>query len=187
LNQAVVPEAHENVSGVTAHFSLICEAGVFTMQATRALHSRANHRAILFVVLATIPLISVAAAQEKVANVKKVPMTYTNRASGSEMYTVYCAVCPRRKRQRERSCRFRIHESTYQPDDAGKKNNNEKYPAEHVYTVLRFGTPVPAHGNIQMPVWNTLFRSLNSAEDPDSVTKLRLHNLVDHIQSIQAK
>ena len=67
------------------------------------------------------------------------------------------------------------------------KNNNGKYPAERVYAVLEFGTSVTAHGNIQMPVWNTLFRSLNSAEDPDSVTKLRLHNLVDHIQSIQAK
>jgi len=58
------------------------------MQAKRALHSRANHSTVLFAVLATIALVFIAAAQEKVANVKTVPITYTSPASGSEMYTV---------------------------------------------------------------------------------------------------
>jgi hypothetical protein len=65
------------------------------------------------------------------------------------------------------------------------RNNNGKYPAQQVHAVLKSGTPVPAHGNTKMPVWNTLFRSLNSAHDPDSVTELRIHNLVEYIQSIQ--
>jgi mono/diheme cytochrome c family protein len=156
------------------------------MQAKRALYSRANHRAILFAVLATITLIFIAAAQEKVTNVKTVPITYTNPASGSEMYTVYCAVCHGEKGNGNGPAASVF---TKPPTNLTMlaKNNNGKYPTEHVYAVLRFGTPVPAHGNIQMPVWNTLFRSLTSAEDPDSVTKLRIHNLVDYIQSIQAK
>ena len=119
-------------------------------------------------------------------NVKTVPIAYTNPGSGGEMFTVYCAVC---------------HGATGQGDGPAAsafakpptnlamlaKNNKGKYPTEHVYAVLKFGTSVPAHGNIQMPVWNTLFRSLNSGEDADYVTKLRIHNLVEYIQSIQAK
>jgi len=157
------------------------------MQAKRALHSRANHSTVLFAVLATIALVFIAAAQEKVANVKTVPITYTNPASGSEMYTVYCAVCHGATGNGNGPAASVF---TKPPTNLTKlaKNNNGKYPAEYVYTVLKLGTPVPAHGSIQMPVWNTLFRSMNSTEEPaDSVTKLRIHNLVEYIQSIQAK
>jgi len=157
------------------------------MQAKRALHSRANHSTVLFAVLATIALVFIAAAQEKVANVKTVPITYTNPASGSEMYTVYCAVCHGATGNGNGPAASVF---TKPPTNLTMlaKNNNGKYPAEHVYTVLKLGTPVPAHGSIQMPVWNTLFRSMNSTEEPaDSVTKLRIHNLVEYIQSIQAK
>ena len=73
------------------------------------------------------------------------------------------------------------------PDVDAQRFANGKYPAQHVYAVLEFGTPVPAHGNIQMPVWNTLFRSLNFSEEPEGATKLRIKNLVDYIQSIWAK
>jgi len=157
------------------------------MQAKRALHSRANHSTVLFAVLATIALVFIAAAQEKVANVKTVPITYTNPASGSEMYTVYCAVCHGATGNGNGPAASVF---TKPPTNLTMlaKNNNGKYPAEHVSTVLKFGTPVPAHGNIQMPVWNTLFRSMNSTEEPaDSVTKLRIRNLVEYIQSIQVR
>ena len=102
------------------------------------------------------------------------------------MYTVYCAVCHGATGNGNGPAASVF---TKPPTNLTMlaKNNNGKYPAEHVYTVLKFGTPVPAHGSIQMPVWNTLFRSLNSAEDPDPAAKLRIHNLVEYIQSIQAK
>ena len=156
------------------------------MQAKRALHSRVNHSTVLFAVLATIALVFIAAAQEKVANVKTVPITYTNSVSGSEMYTVYCAVCHGATGNGNGPAASVF---TKPPTDLTMlaRNNNGKYPAARVYTVLKFGTPVPAHGNIQMPVWNTLFRSLQFPDDPGAVTQLRIHNLVEYIQSIQAK
>ena len=155
------------------------------MQAKRALHSRVNHSTVLFAVLATIALVFIAAAQEKVANVKTVPIAYTN-ASGSEMYTAYCAVCHGATGNGNGPAASVF---TKPPTNLTMlaKNNNGKYPAEHVRAVLKFGTSVPAHGNIQMPVWNTLFRSLNPTDDSGAVTQLRIHNLVEYIQSIQAK
>jgi mono/diheme cytochrome c family protein len=149
------------------------------MQAKRALHSRANHSTVLFAVLATIALVFIAAAQEKVANVKTVPITYTNPASGSEMYSVYCAVCHGATGNGNGPAASVF---TKPPTNLTMlaRNNNGKYPAELVKTVLKFGTPVRAHGNIQMPVWNTLFRSLNPTDDSGALTQLRIHNLVEY-------
>ena len=156
------------------------------MKERRALHSRASSFTLLFAVLAVIALVFIAAAQEKAVNVKTVPVTYTNPASGSEMYSVYCAACHGATGQGNGPAASVF---TKPPTNLTTlaKNNNGKYPAQHVYAVLEFGTPVPAHGNIQMPVWNTLFRSLNFSEEPEGATKLRIKNLVDYIQSIQAK
>jgi hypothetical protein len=102
------------------------------------------------------------------------------------MYTAYCAVCHGATGNGNGPAASVF---TKAPTNLTMlaKNNNGKYPAERVYTVLKFGTSVPAHGNIQMPVWNTLFRSLNPMDDPGAVTQLRIHNLVEYIQSIQAK
>ena len=142
------------------------------MKDIRVLYSRANLSIFFFAVLAAIALVFIAEAQEKGANI-----TYTNPASGSEMYSAYCAVCHGATGNGNGPAASVF---TKPPTNLTMlaKNNNGKYPTEHVYAVLRFGTHVPAHGNIQMPVWNTLFRSLTSAEDPDSVTKLRIRNLV---------
>ena len=155
------------------------------MKDQRAL--RANLSAFLFAVLAAIVLVLAAAAQEKVVNVKTVPVTYTNPASASEMYSVYCAVCHGATGQGNGPA---ASASAKPPTNLTilAKSNNGKYPSERVYAVLQFGSTVPAHGNIQMPVWNTLFRSMNSTEEPaDSVTKLRIRNLVEYIRSNQAK
>ena len=157
------------------------------MQAKQDLDAKVKHSTVLFAVLATVALVFVAAAQEKVANVKTVPITYTNPASGSEMYTVYCAACHGATGNGNGPAASVF---TKPPTNLTMlaKNNNGKYPAEHVRAVLKFGTSVPAHGNIQMPVWNTLFRSLNTTEElGDSVTRMRISNLVEYIQSIQAK
>jgi len=154
------------------------------MKNIRPLYLRANLSTFLFAVLTAIALVFIAAAQEKVVTVKNVPIAYTNPASGSEMYSVYCAVC---------------HGATGTGNGPAAsafakpptnltmlaKNNNGNYPDRHVDAVLRFGTSVPAHGNIQMPVWSTLFRSLNSGDS--DVRIQRVHNLVEYIRSIQAK
>ena len=54
-----------------------------------------------------------------------------------------------------------------------------------VYATLKFGTNAPAHGNLQMPIWVDLFRSVDMQSD--SITQLRMHNLVEYIRDFQAK
>jgi mono/diheme cytochrome c family protein len=132
-------------------------------------------------------VVFIAAAQEKVINVKTGPVTYTNPASGSEMYSAYCAVCHGATGTGNGPAASAFAKPPINLTMLAK-NNNGNYPDGRVDLVLRFGTSVPAHGNIQMPVWSTLFHSLKSGDPPDSgVQTMRIHNLVEYLRSIQAK
>ena len=116
-----------------------------------------------------------------------VPADETNYLAAAEVYKENCAVChgATGKGNGPAASAF-----TKPPSDLTMlaRKNNGKCPAQHVYTVLKFGTSVPAHGNLEMPVWNTVFRALNATHEPnDAVTRLRLNNLVEYIQGLQAK
>jgi hypothetical protein len=36
-----------------------------------------------------------------------------------------------------------------------------EFPSSHLWAILQFGAPAPAHGSSDMPVWGKLFRSLD--------------------------
>jgi mono/diheme cytochrome c family protein len=144
---------------------------------------------VLWAVLAAIALVlpmSLVVAQEKTVQVKTVTMTNTNPASGSEMYAEYCAVCHGTdgKGNGPAASAFKKAPTNL---TVLAKNNNGKYPSEHVYYVLKFGTPVAAHGDVQMPVWNKAFQSLNQLDSDENMVTLRINNLVAYIKGIQAK
>jgi len=65
------------------------------------------------------------------------------------------------------------------------QRNGGKFPADHVASVLRLGTPVPAHGTSDMPIWGPLFGSLNKA--PGAEVQGRIANLTQYLKSLQAK
>jgi hypothetical protein len=67
------------------------------------------------------------------------------------------------------------------------KTHGGKYPQDAVTTTLTFGTNVPAHGDVKMPVWGDLFRSLDSGSGASSVPKLRIKNLTEYLKTLQAK
>jgi len=65
------------------------------------------------------------------------------------------------------------------------KTHGGKYPSVVVQNTLTFGTNVPAHGDVKMPVWSDLFRGLDSHES--TVSPLRIKNLTDYVKTLQAK
>jgi hypothetical protein len=67
------------------------------------------------------------------------------------------------------------------------KTHGGKYPWDVVKTTLIFRTNVPAHGDVKMPVWGDLFHSLDSASGEPSVSTLRVKNLTNYINTLQAK
>jgi mono/diheme cytochrome c family protein len=132
--------------------------------------------------LLTFVTANVAMAQEKV--IKKAPVEQSDPSSGKAMYASYCAACHGAggKGDGPAASAFKVP-----PADLTQltKNNHGEFPSNHLWAILQFGSPVPAHGSSDMPVWGRLFRSLDP-NDPVKVNQ-RIQNLIEYLKTLQAK
>lgn len=124
-----------------------------------------------------------AIAQEKV-KVKTVPMKSTDRTSGVEMYRNYCASCHGLSGKGDGPAAPAMKTG---PTDltALAKNNGGKFPTLKVNYVLSMDTSVPAHGAKDMPVWGVLLRDMEGGSP--GYTRMRVHNLLTYVESLQQK
>jgi mono/diheme cytochrome c family protein len=123
------------------------------------------------------------APQKKV--IKKVSMKSTGY-SGAEMYREYCAVCHGKEGKGDGPAASEL--KTAPPDlTVLTARNSGKYPATHVYSVLRFGTPEPAHGTREMPIWGPLFGATDIPQNDTPAIRRRLDNLTKYIETLQSK
>jgi mono/diheme cytochrome c family protein len=127
------------------------------------------------------------AATPQKKTIKKVPIKHTAAGSGEEMYREYCAVCHGKGGKGDGPAASEFKVPT--PDlTTLARNNDGKFPAEHVASVLQFGVEAPAHGTSDMPIWGPLFRRLHgSTTAGDPLIQLRIANLTDYIKSLQSK
>lgn len=118
--------------------------------------------------------------------IKKVPVKPTSASSGEEMYKEYCAVCHGLDGKGGGPAASALKAP---PPDLSllAKNNGGKYPAGHVVAVLQFGASAPAHGTADMPIWGRLLTSLQTHRSDPAIVQLRIKNLTDYIESLQAK
>ena len=127
-----------------------------------------------------------ATAQEKVVKTNAVAIAPAKATSGIAMYIAYCAACHGAdgKGTGPAASAFKTP-----PTDLTvlAKKNNGKFPSEHFNSILKFGTSVQAHGSAQMPVWYSLFRSLDSSATDDGITMMRIKNLREYVETLQAK
>jgi mono/diheme cytochrome c family protein len=132
--------------------------------------------------LLVIGISNVTTAQEKA--IKKAPVQQSDPTSGKVMFTSYCAAChgPAGKGDGPAASELKAA-----PADLTQlaKNNNGKFPADHVRSILDFGAKAPAHGSNDMPVWGTLFRALD--QNDQVKVQLRIQNLIEYIKTLQAK
>lgn len=116
--------------------------------------------------------------------VKQTPIKQTSAASGKEMFTQYCAPChgADAKGKGPAASAMKVP-----PTDLTQlaKTNGGKFPADHVATVLKFGSGPGAHGSADMPVWGPLFQSLDKFHE--TVVQQRVSNVVSYIETLQAK
>jgi mono/diheme cytochrome c family protein len=124
------------------------------------------------------------ATQEK--TIKKVSIKRTSASSGEEMYVAYCAVCHGKAGQGDGPAASALKAPPADLSTLAKRNNGT-FPADHVTSILRFGTETPAHGTADMPIWSGLFRSLDNKAVTDAAVKLRIFNLTKYIESLQTK
>lgn len=132
--------------------------------------------------------VSVATAQQgpvQVIKVKPVAGDYVNASDGREMYAKYCASCHgvMGKGNGPAAPAFK-HPPTNLTLLA--RNNGGKFPALLVLHTVKFGLNAPGHGNVQMPVWNNIFRQMDWHSD-DSIPQIRIRVLTEYLKTLQAK
>ncbi len=124
------------------------------------------------------------AAQD--TEIHQVPVKPTSWASGQQMYREYCAAC---HGENATGGGPAASACTVTPRDLTKlaAQNGGKFPYNHFYAVMQFGTQLtsPAHGSADMPIWLPLLSSLN--EDREGPALQRMHNLARYVASLQAK
>jgi len=125
--------------------------------------------------------VSIAKAQEKQPPPKKaanVPI----ELSGRQIFTSYCAPCHGKDAKGSGPIAPAL---TVPPPDLTtlSKRNNGKFPADYFTTVLKNGANAPAHGSVEMPIWGSTFADANTQR----IVTIRVNNLIQYVESLQAK
>lgn len=141
-------------------------------------------RIFLAISLCCLGLLLLSHAQEKKAEVKRVPAPMTSAASGKEMFKAYCASCHGEKGKGDGPAAGAL--KTAPPDlTVLAKNNGGKFPADRVSSILRGQASVTAHGNRDMPVWGPVFWQMSHGHETE--VQQRIVNLTHYLESLQEK
>jgi mono/diheme cytochrome c family protein len=102
---------------------------------------------------------------------------------GADLFRFYCASCHGATGQGVKAVSAR---GPAPPDlTTLARHNNGVFPRDRVRETITFGknaTAISAHGTAGMPVWGVIFRGL---EPSDTMTQIRIENLVRFIETLQ--
>lgn len=112
------------------------------------------------------------------------PPLVSGSLTGGDLFQFYCATCHGRdgKGSGPVAAALKIP-----PPDLTllARRNGGTFPQPQVEAfVENDGRPIPSHGSTDMPVWGPVFRGLDPS---DTLAKIRITNLVEHLRSIQVK
>jgi Cytochrome C oxidase, cbb3-type, subunit III len=123
-----------------------------------------------------------AVAQEK-PRIERGTIQQTSASNGKEMFISYCAAChgPAGKGDGPAAAAL-----TKKPADLTKISARAggTFPTIKVSRFIEGEDQVAAHGSRDMPIWGSLFKSLNT-NNPTAETKVRVYNLTEYLKSIQ--
>lgn len=116
---------------------------------------------------------------------QKNPPLVMSSMYGRDLFTFYCASCHGRDGKGSGPVVPAL--KTPPPDlTTMTRRNSGTFPRARVDSFVTGdgGRLTPAHGSKEMPVWGPIFQGL----DPhDTMNKIRISNIVAHIESIQSK
>ena len=135
---------------------------------------------IRFVFLALVALALSAGPAFAQAKVEQVPIKNVNASDAKGMFDSYCAVCHGKDGKGTGPAAKALAKM---PADLTRisARNKGTFPETRVRRYIEGLDEVPAHGTRDMPMWGSLFNSLNR-----DVAQLRVAALADYIKGIQA-
>lgn len=135
-------------------------------------------------VIASLAAAAVAAAGYAGQSRLTIPAEKTSPVDGKQMYVSYCAPC---HGMDGRGYGPVAPELKRQPINLTvlSKNNHGQFPANHVKSVLEYGSEIPAHGNSMMPIWGPVFGRMSQGQPDERL--LRISNLSRYLETIQTK
>lgn len=123
-------------------------------------------------------------AQDK-PKIERVPAKSTAADSGSDMFSTYCAVCHGPDAKGDGPAAPALKKQPTNLTQLSKQNDG-KFPAAKVSQVIEGEEVLAAHGSRDMPIWGKIFRTMEPSPNA-AVTKLRIHNLAEYLESLQEK
>jgi mono/diheme cytochrome c family protein len=139
-------------------------------------------RRVLSVVGLLLCLAAFGESQQR--QIKPVPVKPTSPASSQQMYTAYCAVCHGKDGKGNGPAAESLKVPPADLTILARKNGN-RYPSDHVRSAIEGDVRLPAHGSKEIPAWGALFWRMSQGHT--SEVQLRISNLNEHIESMQAK
>lgn len=135
-------------------------------------------RLILTAFIAAVA-VAAATAQAQAQTVKTGTMKQTVASDGPGMFNAYCASCHGLDGKGSGPAAKALSKA---PADLTtiKARNGGTFPAIKIKRYIEGADEIAAHGSRDMPVWSTLFRSMQ----PDTVP-LRIQALTDFLATIQ--
>ena len=138
-------------------------------------------RGFRLTLLAAAALMLAAPAFAQTTTIKKEPIKPISDVSGVATFNAYCTVCHGPAGKGDGPVAKALNKA---PADLTQitKRHNGKFPASAIKMEIGGESTVAAHGTRDMPTWGPVFRTTEG-----TAAELRLKNLVDYLESIQAK
>lgn len=137
----------------------------------------------MFKVVTIVCALGMALSAQQIQKVTIQSSAVPSAASGQDMFHQYCAVCHGQAGKGDGPA---ANATKKRPADLTQlaRKNNGKFPELQVINFILGKDVVVAHGSRDMPVWGTLFRSIESQDN--RIPDLRAKNLADYIKGFQA-
>lgn len=134
-------------------------------------------------ILVATPFFVVAIAQQSPVSIR---VNETPATSGKQLFVSYCAQCHGMDGRGHGPAAPALK---MPPADLTmmSRNNQGKFPADHLTSVLRFGSEMPAHGSAEMPVWGPMLTRMDQNDNDHAKAELRISNLKHYIETLQVK
>lgn len=136
----------------------------------------------LLLLLGSVAVIAIPGfGQQK--TVKTVPPAPTTAIDGKSLFKQYCAACHGLDGKGAGPAASVLKQS---PGDLAQyaRRNGGRFPEEKFMRILQGDDAVVAHGTQDMPIWGAI---LNKLDNNPNTAQLRLHELLDYVEQMQAK